>query len=100
MRARWAPLPVLLVLACLPALSLIGHPGAFLAGPYSELPVRLWIFDRFSGARVMGAFIDHLAYPNVGLLNNPDPLGTIFMSLMAPPLGVATAFNLMVEVSS
>jgi len=83
-------------MAALPALSLVGHPGAFLADPHSELPVKLWTFETFRGLGLLGGQVDVLGYPNTGLINNPDPLGTLLVGLTGGLLGLPRAYNLLV----
>ena len=93
---RWVPPALLVVLAVLPALSLIGHPGAFLAGPHSEVWVKLWTFEALSGAKLLGGDVTSVGFPNTGLMNNPDPLGTLLFSLFRPLFGQAGAYNTVV----
>ena len=90
------PLLLLALAAGLPALSLLGHPGAFLAGPHSEVCVKLFLFDAFRGARLLGGVMDGIGFPNTGMLNNPDPLGTAVFQLLQPLCGDAWAWNLLV----
>lgn len=87
-------LPYLLVFAAcaaLPALSL-WPSGGYLAAPMTELPVRLWIYRTFGVAHVLGGWVDAIGYPDGGMLNNPDPLGTLLYHLLLG-LGSETAFN-------
>ncbi len=93
---RWWPLAVLALIAALPALSLIGRPGAYLAGPHSEIWVKLWAFETFSGAKLLGGEVLSVGFPNTGLVNNPDPLGTLVFNLLLPSLGSPAAYNLLV----
>jgi hypothetical protein len=92
----WVPPLVLLVAATLPALSLLGHPGAVLAGPDSEVWVKLWAFETFTGTRLFGGDVHSVGFPNTGLLNNADTLGTIVHSLLRPLIGRVVAYNLLV----
>jgi len=96
-RARLA-VGILALLACLPALSLLGHEGAYLAGPYSELPVRLWAFETFSGVSFLGGEVAGVGFPNSGLLNNPDPLGSALMPALLVALSRPCAYNLLVTL--
>ncbi len=93
---RWLPPALLLLLAALPALSLIGHPGALLAGPHSEIFVKIWTFEALSGTRLLGGDVTTVGFPNTGLINNPDPLGTAVYGLLRPLLGRAGAYNTLV----
>lgn len=93
---RWWPLALLALLAALPALSLIGHPGSYLAGPYSELWVKLWAFETFGGTKLLGGEVLTAGFPNTGLVNNPDPLGTVVFGLLRPVLGSPAAYNTLV----
>jgi len=96
MRKSWLPLILLALFAALPALSLLGHPGAYLAGPYSELPVKLWTFDTFRGARLLGGMAAGVGFPGEGAMNNPDPLGSLVFQLLEIPLGAPAAYDLLV----
>jgi hypothetical protein len=92
-------LPWLLLLALLvglPALSLIGHPGAFLAAENSELPVKLWGYGTFTGRDFFGGEVVGIGWPSPGPLNNPDPFGTVVVSLLSPLCGMAAAYDLLV----
>ncbi len=84
---RLLPLALLSVLV-LPAWSLLG--GGYLADPLSELPVRLWCHERIP---LFGGLVDTAAFPNVGPLNDPDPLGTLVTGALRPLLGRAGAFD-------
>ncbi len=94
--SRWVPPAVLALFAGLPAWSLLGNPGAYLAGPYSEIWVKIWAFQTFSGRRVLGGVVESVGFPNNGLLNNPDPLGSLVHWALAPVIGSAGAYNLLV----
>ncbi len=83
-------------LAALPALSLVGHDAAYLAGPHSELPVKIWAFETFRGTSLLGGEIDTVAFPNTGTLNNADPLGSLVYGVLRPLLGSSAAYNTLV----
>lgn len=87
---------MLLLAAAVPALSLVGQPGSVLAGPESEVWVKLWAFETFTGAKLFGGEVLSVGFPNTGLLNNPDPLGTLVHSLLRPVFGQGVAYNLLV----
>ncbi len=90
-------LPYLLVFAAcaaLPALSLGFGEGGYLAAPQTELPVRLWTYETFGFPRFLGGLVGEIGYPQPGMLNNPDPLGTLLYGLLVGPLGSAAAFDL------
>lgn len=96
---RWpalASLLILLAVACLPLLSLLPGGGGFLAHPDSELPVRLWCMLTFPEVGLLGGFVSELGHPTPGVLNNPDVVGTGFMFVLRPILGLAGAWNSMV----
>ncbi len=90
--------PVLLVLAALPLLSLVGHSGALLADPASEFPIKLWSFETFPDVGLLGGRVAASAYPHPGPLNNPDVVGTLVTGLLRPLVGRAMAYNLLVMV--
>jgi hypothetical protein len=92
----WLPPLLLALLAALPALSLIGHGQAFLAGPFSELPVKIWSFETLDGLRLLGGEVLEAGFPHTGAMNNPDPLGAAVYGLLRPGLGRAGAYNLLV----
>ncbi|MFH1464824.1 MAG: glycosyltransferase family 39 protein [Pseudomonadota bacterium] len=96
MRKSWLPLLLLACFAALPALSLLGHPGAYLAGPHSELPVKLWGFAIYHGRSLLGGAVGTVGFPGASTVNNPDPLGTVFFQLLSPLLGAPAAYNLLV----
>lgn len=86
----------LLVLGALPLCSLVGAPGAMLADPLGEWPVKLWVFETFAEVGLFGGRVDASAFPGGGPLNNPDPVGTLVTALLRPLFGRAWAFNLLV----
>lgn len=90
-----APLLVL-GLAAIPALPLVGAPDRFLADPYGELPVKLWVFETFARVGLLGGTVETAGYPNVGPLNNPDPVGTLVTAALRPLVGRVWAYNLLV----
>jgi hypothetical protein len=94
----WALLCLAVLLACgaLPLLSLVGHPGAMLADPLSELPVKLWGFETFLHVGILGGRVPASAFPTGGPLNNADPVGTIVTAVLRPFFGRAGAYNLLV----
>ena len=94
---RRAPL-VLMALACaLPLLSLVGHPGAYLADPLSELPVKLYFHETFwARGYWLGGVVDTIGYPLTGPINNPDPVGMVVTGLLAPIVGRPWAYNLFI----
>lgn len=87
---------VLLVLAALPLLSLVGQPGALLADPSSEFPIKLWSFETFPSVGLFGGRVEGSAFPHPGPLNNPDVVGTIVTGLLRPLVGRVWAYNLFV----
>ncbi len=90
MPSRERLLPLLLLAALLvPAWPLLTG-GGWLADPLSELPVRVWGYERVP---LLGGVVDAAAFPNVGLLNDPDPLGALFTGALRPLLGRMGAFN-------
>jgi len=86
----------LLVLGALPLVSLAGHPDALLADAYSEYPIKLWCFENFRGLELLGGRADGIAFPHGGILNNPDPTGTLVTALLRPLVGRVAAYNLLV----
>lgn len=100
MSAWWrsvpAEIPVLLLLAALPLLSVVGHPGALLADPASEFPVKLWGFETFPAVGLLGGWVAASAHPHPGPLNNPDVVGTLVTGLLRPVVGRVVAYNLLV----
>ncbi len=89
-------LVVLAALAALPALSLLGHPDAYLAGPHSEIFVKIWSLETFQGGLLLGGEVTSVGFPNTGSINNPDPFGSLFYGLSSPLLGSTGAYNLLV----
>lgn len=96
MRADLPWLTALLLVGALPLLSLLGHPGAMLADPLSEWPVKLWVFETFAEVGLFGGRVDASAFPVGGPLNNPDVVGTALTALVRPILGRAASYNLLV----
>lgn len=90
---HWADIALLAVVAALPLLSLAPTPWALLADPYSEVPVKLWVFETFAHAGVFGGVVDSAGWPNVGSLNNADPVGTVVTALLRPLMGRYWAYN-------
>ncbi|MCB9762480.1 MAG: glycosyltransferase family 39 protein [Alphaproteobacteria bacterium] len=90
----------LLVFAALPLLSVWGMPGSFIAHPLGELPIKIFVFDVFNPLthpeRFLGGTLDMISYPNVGTLNNPDPVGSLVVNLLRPLMGLPNAYNLFV----
>lgn len=84
------------VIVALPLLSLWGHPDWALANPRSELPVKLWASETFLRVGLLSGRIDNAGFPNLGLLNNPDPVGTLVTALLRPLVGRLWAYNLLV----
>ncbi|MCB9741065.1 MAG: hypothetical protein H6741_17340 [Alphaproteobacteria bacterium] len=80
--------------AALPFLSLLGHPGAYLADPLSELPVKLWGHSTFARVGLFGGVVEGIGYPHVGALNNPDLVTTVLWSATRRLLGDAGGYNL------
>lgn len=89
---------LIVVFASLPFASLLlPEAGACLADPYSELPVKLWVFDAFlQPDRFFGGVIDEIRFPNPGLLNNPDIVGTLVVGGLGRVAGDCGAYNLLV----
>lgn len=87
---------VLLLLGAVPLLSLWGHPDALLADAWSEYPVKLWCFETFGGADLLGGPVQTSAFPHGGVLNNPDPVGTVVTGLLRPLVGRVAAYDLLV----
>lgn len=94
----WLDVAVLAAIACLPLLSLVHAPGAVLADPGSEVPVKLWVFETFAHLGLVGGVVDTAGWPHVGSLNNPDPVGTIVTWALRPALGRAGAYNALVTL--
>jgi hypothetical protein len=90
---HWADIALLAVVAALPLLSLAPTPWALLADPYSEVPVKLWVFETFAHAGIFGGVVDSAGWPNVGSLNNADPVGTVVTALLRPLMGRYWAYN-------
>lgn len=68
-----------------------------MAGPLSELPVKLWIYEAFaSPGRFFGGVAEGIGWPSPGPLNNPDLLGTLVVGGLGPLLGICGAWNLLV----
>lgn len=85
------------VAAMLPLLSLAAPgAGAFLGHRESELPVKLWLYDTFARVGWLGGRIDVLSWPTPGLLNNPDPVGTVVIAALRPLFGLPGAFNTLI----
>lgn len=93
---RRLPLLLLAVAAALPLLSLWGHPGRALADPLSELPVKLWMHERFLGEGLLSGDPGGIGFPVGGRLNNPDPVGMVVTGALRPLVGQAWAWNLLV----
>lgn len=87
---------LLLAAACLPLLSMLWGGVGFLAHPDSELPVRLWTLDIMPEIGLLGGMVDVIGHPTPGALNNPDPVGTIVVTLLRPLLGLAGAWNALI----
>lgn len=96
MRADLPWLAALLLVGALPLLSLLGHPGAMLADPLSEWPVKLWVFETFAEVGLFGGRVDASAFPVGGPLNNPDVVGTALTAILRPLFGRARAYDLLV----
>jgi hypothetical protein len=94
--ARVAPPLFLVLLAALPLLQVVGRPDHFLADAAGELPVKLWVFETFARVGILGGTVDTAAFPNVGPLNNPDPVGTLVTAALRPLVGRVWAYNLLV----
>jgi len=91
------PLLYLALIAALPCLSLLGDGGGYLADPFSELPVKLWVFETFGhSVPLLGGVVEGIGHPASGALNNPDVVGTLLMSAFRPLLGGPGAYNGMV----
>ena len=92
----WAIASLLLFIAwqMAPALA---TPGACVADPASELPVKLWVYGTFARpALLLGGQVDGVGWPWPGPLNNPDLLGTLMVGGLGPILGTCNAWNLLV----
>jgi hypothetical protein len=100
LRRPWqdlAPLGLALVVVLGPILlALALQEGSWLAHPDSELPVRIWCLDAFSGSNIMGSWIRSVGHPYPGVLSNPDPIGSLVWTLVEPALGDAATYNLLV----
>lgn len=94
----WPDLAVLAAVACLPLLSLVHHPAAVLADPGSEAPVKLWVYETFARVGLLGGVVDTAGWPNVGSLNNPDPVGTLVTAALRPVLGRYGAYNALITL--
>ena len=93
LRRSILPLLFLLAFALLPALSLLGHGGSYLADVDSELPVKLFGFELFPRVGLLGGEISSISFPNPGPLNNVDVVGTVVYQALRPLLGRANAYN-------
>lgn len=94
---RWGPLALALGLVLAPPLlALLVQDGTWLAHPDSELPVRVWSLQTFSGDAIMGGWIDSVGHPHPGPLSNPDPLGSLVWTLLASLLGGAATYDLLI----
>jgi hypothetical protein len=91
---RGAILLVLAALAGLLLLSLIGHPQGVLSVPDSELAVKLWVWEDFGPTHLFAKHTDRVGWPEPGILNNPDPVGTLTSAVLRPFVGRYWAFNL------
>lgn len=89
---------VLLPCAALPLLSLWPDPGRALADPLSELPVKLWAFETFAEVGLLGGTVDSIRFPDPGVLNNPDPVGTVLTLFLRPLFGRVGAYDALVFV--
>ncbi len=76
-------------------MSLIGTHGAILADARSEAPIKLWVFETFWQAGVFGGRVT-AGWPHPGILNNPDPIGTLVTALLRPLVGRLTAYNMLI----
>lgn len=83
-------------ITALPLLSLWEHPTWALANARSELPVKLWGYETFLRVGLIHGHVDSAGYPNLGLLNNPDPVGTLVTAALRPMVGRLWAYNLLV----
>ncbi len=92
----WGEFLVLAGCAAVPLLSLAAAPWALLADPSSEVPVKLWVFETFWRDGLFGGRIETAGWPNVGSLNNPDPMGTLVTGALRPMLGRIGAYNTLV----
>ncbi|MCB9765764.1 MAG: glycosyltransferase family 39 protein [Alphaproteobacteria bacterium] len=91
----WLAALVLGAFAALPMLSLLAEPGAWLADPLSELPVKLWGHATYAHPdRFFGGPVDSIGFPNTGPLNNPDLVTTALWGLLRGPLGDVAGYNL------
>jgi hypothetical protein len=95
-RTTLASLIYLALLAAAPALSLVVGEGPYLADPLSELPVKIWGFERHAEGVFLGGLITSIGHPEPGPLNNPDLLGTLIYQATRPLVGRAGAFDLLV----
>ena len=61
-----------------------------MAGPLSELPVKLWVYDAFSEPGLFfGGVVESICWPAPGPLNNADLLGTLVVGGLGGTIGVA-----------
>ncbi len=91
-----APPLLLMLLACLPLLGALGHADVYVGDPIGELAVKVWVFETFARAGLLGGTMDLIGFPNVGPLNNPDPAGTLVTLVLRPMVGRVWAYNLLV----
>ncbi len=96
--SRFAPIALLLLLATLPLVSVIGQPAAFVGDALGELPVKLWVLETFGRIGLLGGRVDNAGFPNLGVLNNPDPVGAAVTLLLRPLVGRIWAYNLLLVV--
>ena len=78
-----------------PLASLLAGEGQVLGDPLGEVPVKLWLVETFAEVGLFGGAVDSIAFPRGGVLNNPDPLGTLVTALLRPVVGRAAAWNLL-----
>ena len=84
---RWLVATAALLLVAWP---LLGDPTLALADPLSELPVRLFVYERVPW---LGGVVDAIGFPRSGPLNDPDPLGSAFTAVLRPLLGRVGAYD-------
>ena len=88
---------ILLCLATLlPFWNLFGAPEVLVSIPDSELPVKLWGYVRFWDWSIFwGGQMDHVGFPQTGMLNNPDIVATFLVGMFRPIVGLIWSFNLL-----
>lgn len=73
----------------------IGSTNGFISDAASELPVKLWCYSTFGAESFWGGWLDNVAFPHSGPLNNPDVFGTAWMMTIGTLMTESQAYNWM-----